>query len=152
MSSEHRVINDGLSYDLWANKLWLPVVLTHGGECEIVLRHILSSQTVWLLRVEGESPTAFPEISLSKDHMESLIARWRKALEGRSLDEVLQYNRIDGTPMTSTIGDIVRHVINHGTYHRGHLRGLLDHVGGEHLPSTDLIGYGMGREFSYSEF
>jgi uncharacterized damage-inducible protein DinB len=40
-----------------------------------------------------------------------------------------------------TIGEIAHHVINHGTYHRGHLRGLCDAAEFTEFPDTDLIKF-----------
>ncbi len=38
------------------------------------------------------------------------------------------------------VSEITEHVINHGTYHRGHLRGLAE-AEGISFPDTDLIVY-----------
>lgn len=149
MTALNAYLEDSFHYDLWANKMWLPVVLSHGGEVEIVFRHLFASQTIWQLRVDGSSPLEFPPISLASQDIEELNGKWLNIIRTRDLNEVIDYQRTTGEPMRGKIGDIAHHVINHGTYHRGHIRGLLDHVGGEHLPGTDFIGFTFEREFKY---
>lgn len=39
------------------------------------------------------------------------------------------------------LSEVAHHVFNHGTYHRGHLRGLADAAGFEDFPETDLIRF-----------
>ncbi|MFX6823282.1 DinB family protein [Acinetobacter baumannii] len=51
----------------------------------------------------------------------------------------LTFKRFNGEEVTSTVESIVLHVANHGTYHRGELRGLCRAAGWEDFPETDFF-------------
>jgi uncharacterized damage-inducible protein DinB len=57
--------------------------------------------------------------------------------------QIVSYRRTNGEPLQTPFGTIARHVINHGTYHRGELRGLLRAAGDTEFPETDLVAYAL---------
>lgn len=59
-------------------------------------------------------------------------------LSDERLDEVVAYRTVAGVPQESAIWEMLRHVVNHGTYHRGQLATMLRQLGVA-PPSTDLI-------------
>lgn len=130
-------------YDLWSNKLWLEFLLkTDTSEAyRKIMGHILGAQLAWVSRVEGESLSSIPSPSLEPATLEGLHARWITALSARSADEVIEYKRFSGEAVSSTIEEIALHVVNHGTYHRGELRGLCRADGLEGFPETDRIRF-----------
>ncbi len=48
---------------------------------------------------------------------------------------------IDGTAYFNSVEEIIMHVMNHGTYHRGQLITMLRMVGFTAVESTDFIRY-----------
>lgn len=113
------------------------------------LAHILAAEWVWLARWEGASPTGMPEGWASSTY-DDLRERWR-AFEGRQkeflagltgarLDEEVSYRTTGGEPFRSPLWQMLRHVANHSTYHRGQVITLLRQLGAE-APSTDLIRF-----------
>jgi uncharacterized damage-inducible protein DinB len=113
------------------------------------LVHVTSADWVWLSRLHGESPTAMPEAWKAYDHAQ-LRTQWQRVLLGleefvadlreSDLDRVLDYRRVNGQPGSSTIGQILRHVVNHATYHRGQVTTMLRQLGAS-APTTDLIEF-----------
>ncbi|MBS1707577.1 MAG: hypothetical protein JSS65_02520 [Armatimonadetes bacterium] len=140
MSAELTALFD---YDLWANRLWAAYLAERDWpETESqIFRHILAASTIWLQRIEGDSPASMPEPSLDDLTQRDLHDRWVRVLQGRDLDEVIAYRRTSGEALQSRLGDIARHVVNHGTYHRGELRGLCKAAGRSDFPETDLIRF-----------
>lgn len=134
-------------YDRWANLLWLDFLQkTQTPEVyRKIMGHILGAQTVWVSRIEGESLAAIPSPSLEAATIEELNERWKAVLTTRSPDEVIQYRRTTGEALESSIEEIALHVVNHGTYHRGELRGLCraDEIDG--FPETDRIKFTLER-------
>lgn len=130
-------------YDRWANLRWLSFLLeTETPELYTkIMGHILGAQTVWVSRIEGESLTAIPSPSLEAATVDGLHERWRNVLATRSAEEAILYRRTTGEPMSSTIEEIALHVVNHGTYHRGELRGLCRTDGIDGFPETDRIKF-----------
>ena len=51
----------------------------------------------------------------------------------------VRYHSNEGTPWVSTVEEIVTHVLNHSTYHRGQISMLVQAAGGERA-TTDFIG------------
>jgi uncharacterized damage-inducible protein DinB len=128
-----------LDYDLWANRRWLAHLQDEASIA--VFRHILAAQTVWLRRCQGSSPTDMPQPEPTEAELERLHAEWRALLLERGCDEIVAYSRLDGEQLQDSLGTIARHMLNHGTYHRGELRGLYRSRGDTSFPETDYILY-----------
>ena len=53
------------------------------------------------------------------------------------MDEPVHFTFIGGDPSSMSRGDILMHVVNHGTYHRGHVASMM-HKYGVMAPTTDF--------------
>ena len=57
-------------------------------------------------------------------------------------DTTVVYTNTKGDLFTQTTGEIVQHVCNHSTYHRGQIvQGLRTFFPGDKVPATDYIWY-----------
>ena len=129
-------------YDLWATLQWL-AWLQERGTPEVesaVLRHLLGAQEVWLARCSGVQLTSFPVPELSEETARRLSKGWIDVVEAGD-DRVIDYQRFNGEPHRHRLFHIARHVLNHGTYHRGELRGICRMRGDDDFPETDLIRF-----------
>ena len=63
---------------------------------------------------------------------------WAGSLTDGDLERVAQYKALDGTPFESPVWQIVLHVVNHATLHRGQVMAMLRQLGAK-PPATDLI-------------
>lgn len=124
-------------YDLWASKRWLPIA-EQLGELH-VMSHILTSSQVWLGRCKHEEADIRDDLSLDV-RFEELRAAWLDFLKDADPCREVFSTNSQGIENTDTIEDIVRHVINHGTYHRGQLRGIAAERRID-FPETDYIAY-----------
>ncbi len=134
-------------YDLWANRLWAEylVVLGRPEPESSIFRHIFAAQEAWLARIDGQSPSEMPTPEADEATMRRLHGGWVEVLASRDHAEVIPFRRTTGEEYEATIGDIARHVINHGTYHRGELRGMARAAGVTDFPETDLIKFVLAR-------
>ena len=117
------------------------------------LVHALGAEWVWLERWKGSSPTAFPDAS-ALDSAPAVRARWDELwadqqafLAGLGEDDAdlaVSYRLFSGEADTRPLGELVRHVVNHATYHRGQLVTLLRQLG-RTPPSTDYIRWLRAR-------
>ena len=118
------------------------------------LAHMAGAEWIWLERWKGASPAAQPEWILDAP-IEQLAASWKSVSDDRrrylsSLDEEalqrpLSYRNLKGEPFTSGLADVLFHVANHATYHRGQVVTMIRQVGAT-PPATDLIVYArLGR-------
>lgn len=140
------ILRENFGYDLYANQLWLPFVLASPvTEERAVFEHILAAQLVWAKRLEGVSLTAKPDVEISLEVLQSLHDQWVTAVDNFEYDHLISFQNTRGEPFSRTFGDIARHVANHGTYHRGHLRGLFG-ARGVDFPESDFAGYSLRRD------
>ena len=131
---------DGFRYDLWANLKWADALqrFQDRERAELVLRHVLNAQHVWLTRsLSAEEVPNLPE-DLSEG-FQVMKTAWIEVLRISDPEAFVSYTTFKGEPYFDTAEQIARHVVNHGTYHRGHLRGLAQAEGWEDFEETDLI-------------
>jgi uncharacterized damage-inducible protein DinB len=124
-------------YDRWANLQWMPLAGLMSQQP--VLLHIVSAQVRWLSRIEDtpEWQPSMPDFAL---HLDRSIRSWKRFILGADLSKVIYYTTSDGMNYNNSVSEIVRHVVNHGTYHRGQLRGIASERGFE-FPETDYITF-----------
>ena len=148
------------AYNRWANRRMLdaaaalePAAFTKdmGSSFPSVrdtLVHILAAEWVWLSRWQGNSPTGLPSWDLST--CEALREKWSEVerdqeafvsgLADEDLTRVIAYGDTRGTAWENRLGQMLRHVVNHSSYHRGQVVTMLRQLGAV-PPSTDLIRY-----------
>ena len=114
-----------------------------------LLRHIIGAEQLWLERFGGTSPKALPEFPSTYAGAD-FLAEWRKVkarekeyvggLDAAKLAGKLAYTNMKGENHTFPLADILTHVVNHGTYHRGQLSHLLRDLGRPGV-STDYVAW-----------
>jgi uncharacterized damage-inducible protein DinB len=111
--------------------------------------HIMASEWVWLTRWLGSSPAAMPEAWRSYDFMqiakewEAIEAAQRAFLDNLSeadLDRIINYRNFRGEDHSNALWQLLRHLVNHSTYHRGQVTTMLRQLGAEAV-ATDLVLY-----------
>jgi uncharacterized damage-inducible protein DinB len=110
------------------------------------LVHIFRSERVWLARIEGRSQS----FAADSDTFLSLLENWpllraswhswSDSLSDDDCDRLLSYQDLRGTNRNDTISEIVLHVVNHSTHHRGQVSGFLRSLGIT-PPVLDAIHY-----------
>jgi uncharacterized damage-inducible protein DinB len=124
------------------------------GSLHGTLNHLLLTDRVWLKRLtgEGEHPERLDAI-LFDDR--NALARARMAEDARLIDVVGRYSEDDlrglvayqnmsGVPYRQELGQILLHLFNHQTHHRGHAHACCSIVTGEEPPSLDLLQFQRG--------
>lgn len=109
------------------------------------LRHIAESDWIWLRRWQGESPASPPGWTV--DTHPQLRRQWETVMRERAaflapLDDtamrrVVRYRRLDGSAHENELWQLLLHVVNHSTYHRGQITTMLRQLGAPAV-STDL--------------
>ncbi len=113
------------------------------------LNHVYLAEWIWYSRWNGESPSAFPAIDLPD--LATLRARWSEMERNvrtflanagdAELNRVYNYKLMSGKAGTSPLWQMVAHVVNHATYHRGQVTTMLRQLGAVPPQSTDMITY-----------
>lgn len=111
------------------------------------LVHVYGADRVWLARIEGQppGPLVVPERDLHLRVLQhdwpALLARWvawAEALHDPSASAT--YHDLRGHPHSTPYWQIVLHVVNHGTHHRGQVSAMMRAMG-HTPPPLDLIRY-----------
>ena len=116
---------------------------------QATLAHVLSAEWIWLRRCKGISPKSmlpaqdFPTVKTLEARWIELEADYSRYLEGltdSSLEQIISYTNIQGENWGYPLRQILQHVWNHSTYHRGQVIGMLRQLG-EQAVATDLLVY-----------
>jgi uncharacterized damage-inducible protein DinB len=137
-----------IGYDDWANREVLAGLRASAHPSvrpRQLLAHILSAERLWLerMRQQPQNLPVWPDFTLdrSQEQIVDLARLWREFLGQLSPAGLLQtvvYKNTKGEPWTSTVEDILTHVLLHSAYHRGQIASLV-RAGGEQPAYTDFI-------------
>ena len=110
------------------------------------LAHVYAADRIWLARVKGEPRATFldPEdrdLTVLQSEWPALHERWKLWItELGDASGNISYKDMRGNPYTQPAWQIVLHLVNHGTHHRGQVSGFLRSMG-KTPPPLDLIAY-----------
>ena len=111
--------------------------------------HIFGAEWLWLERWHGRMPSAlpsaddFPTIGMLRRQLEEMDRRlvdYVGSLTADDLRRVVQYKTTSGAAQAQPVWQMLQHLANHGTYHRGQVATMLRQLGSK-ATSTDLIGF-----------
>ncbi len=111
--------------------------------------HLFQADSIWLDRLEGK-PVRSREEYAAPGCTYDLGEAWLQVLDRMThlaeglgedqWDNVISYKLLSGTPSENSYWQIILHVVNHGTHHRGQVTHMLRQLGEKPL-SLDLIGF-----------
>ena len=109
--------------------------------------HVVSAEWIWLERWRGSSVSAVPDW-VSGGDLSFLLARLSEVQANRAtylgqltesvLSQRLEFRYISGAAASHELSDLLLHVVNHSTYHRGQLASML-RAAGAAPPATDFV-------------
>jgi uncharacterized damage-inducible protein DinB len=114
------------------------------------LVHVLSAESVWLSRWKGEARTGFLQNSDFPDSAtlrkawqedEAKMRAFFETMDDAGLARVIDYKAFNGQPFSNPLYQMVQHVVNHGSYHRGQITTLLRQLGVAPPKPLDLIAF-----------
>ncbi len=116
---------------------------------QATLAHIVGAEWIWLRRWLGESPGSAPtwaggaplaELESRRAAVETERAAFLDRLADGDLDAPVTYRGLDGQGFSLPLGKLMRHVVNHSTYHRGQIATQLRQLG-RTPPNTDYTRF-----------
>jgi uncharacterized damage-inducible protein DinB len=135
-----------LRYDAWANAESARS-LRQGSTPQAIrwMAHIVGSEFLWLSRLTDEAPIldVWPQLDAEAclaqlGELEQGWPRYLSALGAEDLPDGIGYRNTKGEFWTSTVADILTHVVIHSGYHRGQIAVAVRGAGAE--PAyTDFI-------------
>lgn len=102
--------------------------------------HVQAARMIWLHRLDP-ALAAFPEdglfpiwpLRLAESRAREMDRAWegfaQKVLPGADLGRAVRYRSTEGVEYESTASDILTHLVNHSTYHRGQIANLVAATG-----------------------
>ena len=136
-----------LRYDAWANRRVLRLLESHPelvrSKAGVLFEHVLAAQSVWIARVEGRSEGLEPFPAIDPDAWPgTLEERSRRMVElcAGGVDRSCRYRTTQGVEYVTQVGEVLRHVVAHGAYHRGQIALLARDAEVEPV-NTDYITY-----------
>ena len=149
-------------YRLWADRLTFGAV-TALPPGEVVkerptrfktmigtLNHTYLVDLIWQAHLEGRDHgfpaldlvlhEGLPELWRAQQAIDQWYIDWSNGQSAQSLDETVVFRFVDGERGAMTRGDILWHVVNHATYHRGWVAEMFFQVPARN-PTIDLPVY-----------
>jgi uncharacterized damage-inducible protein DinB len=120
------------------------------GSVRDTIAHICDAEQIWLARWEGKQPTGFQsaarhsDLQAARTEWMSLEQRVRAALAQlgpEGVESIIEYKDMRGAPRSDVFWQMVQHVVNHGSYHRGQITTMLRQLGATPPKHMDLIVY-----------
>lgn len=115
------------------------------------LVHLCQTEWIWHERWQGDSPTVrpYPPESIPDPlavrrlwiQQEQRVRAFVGGLTGPDIDKVVDYRLMNGTQARSTIREMLQHLVNHGSYHRGQVTTMLRQLGAAPAQSMDLVAF-----------
>ena len=148
------------TYNTWANGQLLQVILSLPeekqnqkltGSFESLFQtvlHMLSAESIWWQRMKLQERIIIPAETFRgtmKELAEELLRldrqwqEWVFASQEHVFGHVFQYKNLKREQFKQPLFQMLLHLFNHNTYHRGQIVTQLRQVGADRIPPTDFI-------------
>ena len=116
--------------------------------------HTYAAEWAWYSRWTGTSPTAlltsdaYPDVASIRRAWSEQEARVRAFAEGMGdagIAKVIEYTLLSGASGATPFGQMLQHVVNHASYHRGQVTTMLRQLGAAPAKSMDMIAFFRAR-------
>ena len=146
-------------YNNWANERVLESLRPIGqevftsnkqashGSIRGIIAHIAAAEWIWLERWKGSSPAGllpeseFETVEIATQRLRKIdhdLQQFTSALTQADLDGSRGYKTTEGKAYSNVLSDMLLHLANHSSYHRGQITTLLRQSGAA-PQSTDFI-------------
>jgi len=151
-----------LDYHYWARDRLLDAVATLTPEqytrdlgssfksVRETVTHVYAAEWAWHERWQGRSPTAllpadqFPDLAALRNAWAELEVKMRDfiaAIGEQGTSRVIEYKLLSGQAGASPLWQMLQHVVNHASYHRGQVTTMLRQMGTPPAKPMDMIAY-----------
>ena len=119
------------------------------------IAHICDAESIWLRRWHGEQPQGFQEpgrmadLGAAREEWAGLEREMRVTVEAmgpEGVERTIEYKDFRGAARADVFWQMLQHVVNHGSYHRGQVTTMLRQLGAKPAQSMDLIVFYRERQ------
>jgi uncharacterized damage-inducible protein DinB len=148
------------AYNIWATKMIVDIILTLPEEKQMqelpssfnslykTVLHMWDAESIWWQRMKLQDRFIIPsdnfkgsmtDIGYGLAQQSKLWQEWVSNASDMAIDHVFQYQNSRKEQFKQPIYQMLLHVFNHGSYHRGQLVNILRQLDIEKIPQTDFI-------------
>jgi uncharacterized damage-inducible protein DinB len=119
------------------------------GSLHGTLNHLLTADRIWMHRLThtGDHPQRlnaivfddFPSLRVAREAEDQRIVGFVEGLSDTDIEKMWDYRTLNGTPVSQPLGDILAHLFNHQTHHRGQAHAILTVLGVSEPDPLDLL-------------
>jgi uncharacterized damage-inducible protein DinB len=161
MTVSLEVLQQHIDYNIWASRRLLHAVsglsaeeLSHdfGTADKTILgtlAHLYVAEKNWLARMQ-EGTAAIQNRTTEDNQLQTLLPKWTEEqnnwkiwvsqLPPEAPEEVMEYLDLQGRQWAQPLWQILLHVVNHSTHHRGQISGFIRALG-KTPPPLDFIAF-----------
>jgi len=157
-----QILTELSAYNIWANQLIFDAINQLPEEQQKqelpssfkslykTVLHMLDAQSIWWQRMKLQERIIRPsedftgnmkELSNNLLHQNRQWNEWVNNANDHQLQHVFHYQNTKKEQFKQPIFQMLVHVFNHETYHRGQLVNLLRQLGVDKIPATDFIAW-----------
>ncbi|MEZ5013166.1 MAG: DinB family protein [Chitinophagales bacterium] len=157
-------------YNVWANARIMDALRTlppevidapvKGSFTSIrkTIYHIWDAQVIWLNRLQGISLNMWPSTEYDDNfagfdvyfiRQSEDFVRFVETRTDSYFETLCYYKTLEGKEYQTRVWEIVMHVMNHSTYHRGQIIHMFRSLDIHDPVSTDFILYSRGKESGF---
>jgi len=112
--------------------------------------HMYAAEWAWYSRWQGTSPTAlltsepYPDVvSIRRawTETEANVRAFANRLGASGVTKVIEYKLLNGSAGASPFWQMLQHVVNHASYHRGQVTTMLRQLGAQPAKPLDMIAF-----------
>jgi uncharacterized damage-inducible protein DinB len=117
--------------------------------------HICAAERIWITRLKGEKPQALqnparlPDVDAARKEWSDLEGEMREQLARlgpEAVERSIAYHDLRGNDQSDKLWQMLQHVVNHGTYHRGQITTMLRQLDAAPPKSMDMIAFCRERD------
>ena len=155
-------IHRHLQFNVWANQKVVEIlanvdeavfekeVISSFPTVKKTLLHIWDAQLLWLTRLKGGKTPIWPSTEFTGGKAELLkglvqsakdLADFVASKDQAFLDSSITYHNMKLIEYTNGVEEILFHIVNHGTFHRGQFITMMRELGYTSFENMDLSSY-----------
>ena len=155
-----QILEQYAAYNVWANQKLIDTIqglpaeisttpfLSSFATIHATLLHVWDAESIWWQRMKLQEVVTAPsstfkgttlDVCTALLHQDKLWETWIRNASPAAIDHVFMYKNSRQEQFKQPIYQMLLHVFNHATYHRGQLVNMLRQAGVEKIPQTDFI-------------
>lgn len=156
------------AYNLWANSLFAATIQALSPELQLrtvagsfpslqaTLLHLWDAESIWWQHLKLQEQVIRPGEKFTGDTdavVKGLLetsrhwAEWVQAAQQHMLEHEFIYRNSKKETFKQPVAQVLLHLFNHSTYHRGQVVAMLRQLGVTTIPNSDFVSWSRNRGF-----